>query len=68
MWKIKQLLHPLNRLLQSIRVIQLRGIKWAGHVAGMRERERGETRTVFSSENLKERDYVGYLGADGKLE
>ena len=47
-----------------IRVIKLRRMRWAGHVACM---GRGEAYTRFWWGNLSERDHLGDPGVDGRI-
>jgi len=57
----------LNDLYSSpniVRVIKSRKMRWAGHVARM---GRGEACTGFQWGNLKERDYGGDQGVDGRI-
>ena len=59
----------LNDLYSSpiiVRVIKSRRIRWAGNVAPMEER-RGEAYTGFWGRNLKEGDYLGDPGVDGRI-
>jgi hypothetical protein len=48
-----------------IRQIKSRGMRWAGHTACMRRREKC---TRFWWENLKERDHSEDQGVDGMME
>jgi hypothetical protein len=57
----------LNDLYVSpniVRVIKLRRMRWAGHVARMKER-RGVY--MFLWGNLRERDHLGDPGVDGRI-
>jgi hypothetical protein len=57
----------LNDLYSSptiVRVINSRRMRWAGHVARM---WRGEACTGFQWGNLRERDYWGDPGVDGRI-
>jgi hypothetical protein len=51
--------------LSVIRAIKSRRMRWAGHVACMREGR--EMHTRLWSENLKGRDHLEDLGVDGKI-
>jgi len=57
-------LHNLYASPNIIRVIRLRRMRWAGHVAYM-----GELRNAYRvrSEDVKGRDNSGDLGVDGKI-
>jgi hypothetical protein len=52
-----------NVSVSFLRVVKSRRIRWEGQVARMR---RGEVYTGFWWGNLKERDYLGDLGVDGR--
>jgi hypothetical protein len=52
-------LHDLYSSPIIVRVIILRRMRWAGHVARM---GRGEARTWFLCGNLRERDHSGVAG------
>ena len=58
--------NDLYRSPNIVRVIKSRRISWAGHVACIRER-RGEAYTGFWWGNLRERDYLGDTGVDGRI-
>jgi len=47
-----------------VRVIKLRRMRWAGHVARM---GRGEVYTGFWWGNLRERDHLEYPGVDERI-
>jgi hypothetical protein len=49
----------------NIKVIKLRGVRWAGHVTCMGDM-RCEMRTKFWSENLKGGEHQGDIGIDGR--
>jgi hypothetical protein len=57
-------LNDLHSSSNIVRVIKSRRKRWAGSVARVGER-RGVCR--FRWRNLKERDYLGYPGVDGKI-
>ena len=57
-------LNDLYCSLNFIRVMKSRTMKWAGHVARMRER-RGAYSVL--SGNLRERDHFEDVGLDGRL-
>jgi hypothetical protein len=54
-------LHPSPNM---VRMIKLRIIRWAGHVARM---ARGEAYTGCWWGNLRERDHLGDPGIDGRI-
>jgi hypothetical protein len=57
-------LHDLHCSPNSVRVIKSRRIRWVGHVARMGRREACK---VFWWGNLRERDYLGDPGVDGRI-
>jgi hypothetical protein len=63
----RRLDNELRNLYNSrnvIRVTKSRRMRWAGHVARTGEMRNAE---IFWSENLKVRDYLEYLGKDGRI-
>jgi hypothetical protein len=57
-------LNDLYSLPNIIRVIKSRGMRWAGHVVRMGRRE---VHTGFWWGDLKEGDYLGDRGIDGRI-
>ena len=57
-------LNDLYSLPNIVRVVKLRRMRWAGHVARMGRRE---TYTGFWWGNMRERDRLGDPGVDGKI-
>jgi len=66
-WEWRKLHEELNDLYSSpniMRVIKLRRMRWAGHVARMRQR-RGAYRVLMGK--LRERGHLEEPGVDGRI-
>jgi len=61
---VNEELNDLYSLPNIVRVVKLRRMRWAGHVARMGRRE---TYTGFWWGNMRERDRLGDPGVDGKI-
>jgi hypothetical protein len=59
-----KVLNDLYSAPNIVRVIKLKRMRWAGHVARMR---RGEACTDFWRANLREKDHWGDPGVDGRI-
>jgi hypothetical protein len=57
-------MNDLYSSLNIVRVIKSRRMRWAGHAARM---GRGEAYTGFWWRNLREKNYLGDPGVDGRI-